>query len=86
MESDTERSGNFAKRFEGLRIWRESRELVRDIYREFSGCRDYSFRDQIQRAALSIMNNTPRVLSGAPRRTSRTFLTSRRGTRVKCEA
>jgi four helix bundle protein len=70
MDSDTDRSGNFAKRFEDLRIWRELREFVRDIYREFSGCRDYSFRDQIQRAALSIMIN---IAEGFERRTKKDF-------------
>ena len=38
-------------------IWRESRLLANDIYKMMDGCRDYSFRDQIQRAVISIMNN-----------------------------
>ena len=42
---------------ENLRIWHEARSFVNDIYKMMSSCRDYGFRDQIQRAAVSIMNN-----------------------------
>lgn len=45
------------RNFESLRIWQESRVLVNDIYKMMSDCRDWGFRDQIQRAAVSIMNN-----------------------------
>lgn len=34
-----------------------SRELVNLIYSDFRKCRDFSFKDQISRAGLSIMNN-----------------------------
>lgn len=43
--------------FESLRVWQESRKFVNDIYDMMENCRDYGFRDQIQRAAVSIMNN-----------------------------
>ena len=46
-----------AKTFEGLFIWQEARTLVIDIYKMMSEHHDYGFRDQIQRAAVSIMNN-----------------------------
>jgi four helix bundle protein len=39
-------------------VWQKSRILIDDIYQTFKNNRDYSFRDQIQRAAISIMNNT----------------------------
>jgi four helix bundle protein len=44
--------------FEDLRIWQEARTLVKEVYKDFLNCRDFSFRDQIQSAAVSIMNNT----------------------------
>jgi len=48
--------------FEDLRIWQEARELVKKIYQDFGkgtpGQNDYGFKDQIQRAGVSIMNNT----------------------------
>ncbi len=42
---------------ENLFIWKESRIVVNDIYNIMKDCKDYSFKDQIQRAAISIMNN-----------------------------
>jgi four helix bundle protein len=54
-----ERSAS-VKKFEDLWIWQEARKLVSDVYRDFSeskGSKDFGFRDQIQRAGVSIMNN-----------------------------
>lgn len=45
------------RNFESLRIWKESRVFVNEIYGMMQNCKDYGFRDQIQRAAVSIMNN-----------------------------
>ena len=45
------------QQFEDMRIWQDSRMLTGKIYRAFSNCKDFSFRDQIQRAAVSIINN-----------------------------
>ena len=33
------------------------RSFVNEIYELMSNCNDYSFRDQLQRASISIMNN-----------------------------
>lgn len=46
-----------ARGFEELLVWHESKELVLMVYREFKSCKDYAFRDQVQRAAVSVMNN-----------------------------
>jgi len=49
-----------AKRFEDLWVWQQSRILVKQIYGDFAVGRastDFGFRDQIQRAGVSIMNN-----------------------------
>ena len=43
--------------FEKLRVWQQSRTFVNSIYDIMEQVRDYGFRDQIQRAAVSIMNN-----------------------------
>jgi len=45
------------ERFEDVLAWQESRELTKEVYLEFKACKDYPFRDQIQRASVSIMNN-----------------------------
>ena len=43
--------------FENLFIWKESRALINSIYKMMRNSKDYGFKDQIQRAAVSIMNN-----------------------------
>jgi four helix bundle protein len=51
----------FAQSFEELWIWQQARELVKQSYADFGKGSpseyDFSFRSQIQRAAVSIMNN-----------------------------
>lgn len=42
---------------ENLYIWKETRVFVNAIYKMMSTCKDWGFKDQIQRAAVSIMNN-----------------------------
>lgn len=47
-------------RFEELDAWKVARELANLIYalgRESGFSKDYGFKDQIQRAAVSVMNN-----------------------------
>ena len=50
-----------AERFEELEIWKMSRALVPQVYGCFDaeslGGQDYGFRNQITRAAVSVMNN-----------------------------
>lgn len=43
--------------FEDLVVWQEAKALTLAIYRIMREIRDYGFRDQIQRASVSIMNN-----------------------------
>ena len=43
--------------FEELYIWKEARLIVKDIYVLLWDNRDFDFKSQIQRAAISIMNN-----------------------------
>jgi four helix bundle protein len=45
------------EKFEDIIVWQKSKNLVLEIYREFKLCRDFSFKDQIQRAGVSVMNN-----------------------------
>jgi len=44
-------------RFEDIIAWQEAKELTFNIYDAFRIIKDFSFRDQIQRASVSIMNN-----------------------------
>jgi four helix bundle protein len=59
------------ERFEDLLVWQKSRKLVFEIYKIFSKSRDFSFRDQIQRASVSIMNN---VAEGFERKGNKEFI------------
>ena len=43
--------------FEELIIWQQAKDVARKIYILFQDNRDFGFKDQIQRAAVSIMNN-----------------------------
>lgn len=45
------------EKFEDLQCWQEARKWTKSIYKALADCRDYSFRDQIQRASVSVMNN-----------------------------
>jgi four helix bundle protein len=45
------------RNFEELDIWMMSRELVNLVYSDFRKCRDFTFRNQITGAGISIMNN-----------------------------
>ena len=45
------------KHFEEFKIWQDARLLVKDIYKLTSMIKDYGYNDQLQRAAVSIMNN-----------------------------
>jgi four helix bundle protein len=45
------------KNFEDLNIWKVSRELVNLVYSDFRKCKDFTFKNQITGAGISIMNN-----------------------------
>src|SRR3989338_925214 len=59
------------EKFEDIISWKKAGELTISIYKEFKNCRDFSFIDQIQRAAISIMNN---IAEGFERRTNKEFV------------
>ena len=44
-------------RFEDLEIWRESREINKLLFKQFTENKNFGFRDQILRVSLSVMNN-----------------------------
>ena len=45
------------EKFEDIKVWQKSKELTVMIYKMFNSCKDFGFREQIQRASVSIMNN-----------------------------
>ena len=58
------------EKFEDIIAWQKAEILTIEIYRQFRNCKDFSFRDQIQRATVSIMNN---IAEGFERRGDKEF-------------
>ena len=58
------------ERFEDMISWQKAKKLTVEIYKNFDNCKDYGFRDQIQRASVSIMNN---IAEGFERRGDKEF-------------
>ncbi len=58
------------KRFEDIIAWQKAKTLTLMVYRAFAQSQEWSFKDQIQRAALSVMNN---IAEGYERRTNKDF-------------
>jgi four helix bundle protein len=58
------------KSFEEIIAWQKSKKLTLDIYKTVSSLRDISFRNQIERASVSIMNN---IAEGFERQTNKEF-------------
>ena len=63
--------GQKVKKFEDLDVWKDGINLAARIYRELQDCRDYSLRDQMQRAAVSIPSN---IAEGYDRNTNKDFI------------
>lgn len=43
--------------FESLEVWKKGCRLTVDIYEALKGCKDFGFKDQICRAAVSVPSN-----------------------------
>lgn len=72
--------------FKDILAWQKAHALTVDIYAAFSSCRDYSFRDQIKRASLSIINN---ITEGYARRSDKVlkiFLFIAKGSAAEVES
>jgi four helix bundle protein len=62
------------KKFEDLRCWQLAREIVRKIYgitSKGSFAKDFSLRDQVRRAAISIISN---ISEGFDRHSKKEFV------------
>ena len=57
--------------FEELKIWKRSKELCVELYKAIEPLKDYSFRDQMRRAAISIPSN---IAEGAERNSYKEFI------------
>ncbi|OHA81873.1 MAG: four helix bundle protein [Candidatus Yonathbacteria bacterium RIFCSPHIGHO2_01_FULL_51_10] len=58
------------ERFEDIIAWQKAKCLTEEIYERMKGNRNLGFKDQIQRAAVSVMNN---IAEGFERRSNKEF-------------
>ena len=65
--------------FEDLEVCQDARTLAKSIYELMSDNRDFGFRDQIQRAAVSIMNNIAEGSESGSNATNIRFLNIAKG-------
>lgn len=56
--------------FRDLIAWQKAQDVTLKIYEDFASCKDWAFRDQIQRATISISNN---IAEGHARRSEKAF-------------
>jgi len=56
------------EKFEDIIAWQKGKELTITIYKTFKDCKDFSFKNQIERASVSIMNN---IAEGFERKTNK---------------
>jgi len=59
------------EKFEDLEVWKESMRLATRIYQEFKTINDYGFKDQIQRASVSVPSN---IAEGYERNSNKEFI------------
>lgn len=59
------------EQFEDIKVWQKSKDLSVAIYRLFEASKDFGFRDQIQLASVSVMNN---IAEGFKRKGNKEFV------------
>jgi len=57
--------------FEDLEMWKEGMQVCVRVYELLKDCKDFGFRDQIQRAAVSIPSN---IAEGFEQQTDKEFI------------
>ena len=73
------------ERFEDIIVWKKSKEICIMVYRVFESCKDLSFRDQVQRCSVSIMNNIAEGFERKGNKELRKFFTLRKGQVPNCD-
>ncbi len=56
------------QKFENIVAWQKAKVFSLAIYITFASCKDFSFKNQIERAAVSVMNN---IAEGFERQTNK---------------
>ncbi|MCB9361312.1 MAG: four helix bundle protein [Flavobacteriales bacterium] len=58
------------ERFEDIIAWQKAKQLTILIYKDFENSKDFGYKNQIQRATVSIMNN---IAEGFERQSNKEF-------------
>jgi four helix bundle protein len=77
------------EKFEDIEAWQKARELTREIYRitnQGSFARDFGLRDQIRRAAVSIMSNIAEGFGRGGNKEFIQFLSTAKGSSSEVQA
>ena len=77
------------ERFEDIEAWQKARELTREIYRitnQGAFVKDFGLRDQIRRAAVSIMSNIAEGFGRGGNKEFIQFLSTAKGSASEVEA
>ncbi|RSC94874.1 four helix bundle protein [Tenacibaculum singaporense] len=59
------------KRFEDIIAWQKAQDFSLEVYKHFKSSKEYSFKDQITRASVSISNN---IAEGFDRSSNQEFI------------
>jgi len=59
------------EKYEDIDAWKEGMRLTVNLYKRLSACKDYGFRDQIQRSAVSIPSN---IAEGYDRESNKEYI------------
>jgi four helix bundle protein len=59
------------EKFEDLIVWKDSMRLAVEVYEQSKECRDFGFRDQIQRSSVSVPSN---IAEGYERQSNKEFI------------
>lgn len=72
--------------YQDLIVWQKSGALAKEVYVVFGSCKDYGFKDQIQRAAVSVMNNIAEGYARHSNKAFKNFLFISRGSCAEVES
>ena len=77
------------KRFEDIQAWQKSRELVREVYQLCQAeklSKDFGLKDQIRRAAVSVMSNIAEGFGRSSQRDFAHFLDVAKGSALEVQS
>ena len=71
--------------YKNLEVWKQSKTLCVEIFRETRHCKDYGYRDQLTRSALSVPSNIAEGTARISDRETLQFLSIARGSAAELE-